>query len=173
MTPAFFEDVTHAVRETVEHAVGSALVAFAEAAVTAFAQVTGPEFVRTHSHAGADATADALAAIFVHDLGGAVASEVDASGVHVGAVRVDTRLVAFASGEHVASPIEKISVEHAFPLDLASRDVRAGELSASGTLTVKTTCAFDDRTGKPKPATSVEIALDAAWSSERKDAAVR
>ena len=94
------------------------------------------------------------------ELRGRIAADVDANGLEVGDARCKTHLVAFASGE-APSPIEDVSVEHAFAFELGA----VASLEVGAKLTLKAACGFDAESGKPKTSTETKIKLEFGWSS--------
>jgi hypothetical protein len=117
-------------------------------------------FVSGHATTGGNTLAQSLVTAFAGDLRGRIAQDVDANGLQVGDARCTTHLVAFASGEAV-SPVDDISVEHAFDFELGA--VAALDITAK--LTLKAACGFDAETGKPKTSTETRIKLEFGWCS--------
>ena len=155
-------DLSAEIRPAVIHAATAGLAAFGAAAALVLGEMATSNFIGGHATAGGDALARELVTAFGTDLLGYVAADVDADGLNVGGARVNTHLVAFASGE-AASPVDDVSAERVFPFELGA--VSALEIAA--TLTLKATSGFDAATRQPKkPATATKISLELGWAAE-------
>jgi hypothetical protein len=160
VNPHVVDDLASDVRTAVTEAATAGLAAFGAAAALALGEMAKSGFVSGHAATGGNTLAQSLVTAFAGDLRGRIARDVDANGLQVGDARCKTHLVAFASGEAV-SPIEDISVEHAFAFELGA--IAALEIAAK--LTLKAACGFDAATGKPKTSTETKIKLEFDWSS--------
>ena len=155
-------DLAASVRDAVIRAATAGIAAFGAAAGLVLAEMGTSRFSGGHATAGGDALAQSLRTAFATDLLGDAAPDLDADGLRVGGAHVQTHLVAFASGE-ATSPIDDVSAERAFPIQLGG----AGGLDAEATLTIKATCGFDAASRQPKkPATATKISLELAWAAE-------
>ncbi|HEV2738147.1 MAG TPA: hypothetical protein VGU66_06160 [Candidatus Elarobacter sp.] len=162
MNDRLSDDLAAEVRTAVMHAATAGLAAFGAAAALVLGEMATSSFVSGHATAGGDALAHELTTAFATDLLGYVAADLDADGLRVGGARVNTHLVAFASGE-AASPVDDVSAERVFPFELGG--VAALEIAA--TLTLKATSGFDATTRQPKkPQTSTKISLELGWAAE-------
>ncbi len=161
MNPPFVDDLASNVRTAVTESATAGLAAFGAATALALGEMAKSAFVSDHATTGGTTLAQSLVTAFATDLRGRIAEDVDANGLEIGDARCKTHLVAFASGE-ASSPIEDVSVEHAFAFALGA--VAALEVGAK--LTLKAACGFDAESGKPKTSTTTKIKLEFGWSSE-------
>jgi len=158
----FADDLASSVRTAVIHATTSGLAAFGAAAALVLGEMAASNVISGHATAGGDALAHELTTAFGTDLLGYVAADIDADGLHVGGARVNTHLVAFASGE-APSPVDDVSAERKFPFEFGG----VAALEAAATLTLKATSGIDAATRQPKkPVTSTKISLELAWAAE-------
>jgi hypothetical protein len=160
VNPQFVDDLASDVRTAVTEAATAGLSAFGTATALALGEMAKSGFVSGHAATGGNTLAQSLVTAFSGDLRGRIAEDVDANGLEVGDAHCKTHLVAFASGE-AASPVEDVSVEHAFAFELGA--IAALEVGAK--LTLKAACGFDAETGKPKTSTETRIKLEFGWSS--------
>ena len=162
MNDRLAEELSDSVRTAVIEAATKGMAAFGAAASLALGEMATSSFIGGHATAGGDALAESLRKAFATDLLGYVAADLDAEGLHAGGARVNTHLVAFASGE-AESPVDDVSAERAFPFELGG----VAALEVAATLTLKATSGFDAATRQPKkPATSTKISLELAWAAE-------
>jgi hypothetical protein len=160
VNPQFADDLARDVRTAVTEAATAGLAAFGAATALALGEMAKSGFVSGHATTGGNTLAQSLVTAFAGDLRGRIAEDIDANGLEVGDVRCKTHLAAFASGE-AASPIEDVSVEHAFAFELGA----IAALDVAAKLTLKAACCFDAATGKPKTSTETRIKLEFGWSS--------
>jgi hypothetical protein len=164
MSAGFVEDLAGNVRGSVAAAATSGLAAFGAAAALAVGELSNPAFVQ-NAASGADTLAAGLVKALGTDLVGRIAHEVDANGLSDGDVRIDTQLVAFASGE-VRSPVADAVVEHAFAFTLPN----IAGIGVEATLTLKAECAFAAKDASPKISTTTKIEVKFDWSSVSEEA---
>jgi hypothetical protein len=156
------DDLAAEVRTAVIRATTSGLAAFGAAAALVLGEMAASKFIGGHATASGDALARELTTAFAADLLGHVAADVDADGLNVGGARVNTHLVAFASGA-AESPVDDVSAERVFPFELGG----IAALEVAATLTLKATSGFDAATRQPKkPVTSTKISLELGWAAE-------
>jgi hypothetical protein len=156
------DDLAAEVRAAVIRATTSGLAAFGAAAALILGEMAASKFIGGQATAGGDALARELTTAFATDLLGHVAADVDADGLNVGGARVNTHLVAFASGA-AESPADDVSAERVFPFELGG----IAALEVAATLTLKATSGFDAATRQPKkPVTSTKISLELGWAAE-------
>ena len=162
MNDRFANDLAAEVRAAVVHAATAGLAAFGAAGALVLGEMARSKFIGGHADAGGDALAHDLVTAFGTDLLGYVAADVDANGLRMGGARVNTHLVAFATGEAM-SPVDDVSAERVFPFELGA--VAALEIAAA--LKLKVTTGFDAATRQAKkPATSTKITLELGWAAE-------
>jgi hypothetical protein len=165
MTSDFVDDLAGEVRRAASAAALSGLTTVATAAALAVGQLAS-SVSNERVNADADALGKSLITNFGRNVLGEVAQEVDAKGLSAGDVRMDTQLVAFASGQ-ATTPVSDVVIEHDFALPLAT----AGAFSASATLTFKATWTFAAKNTAAKKSTSTKIEVRFDWSSESADEA--
>jgi hypothetical protein len=161
MSAGFIDDLAGSIHRSVTGAATSGLAAFSGAAALAIGELANPAFIQSAA-SSADALASGLVKTFGTDLAGRIAHEVDANGLTDGDVRIDTQLVAFASGQgQAASPVADVVVSHPFAFALPP----VGGVDVAATLTLTATCAFDAKGDAPKISTSAKIEATLDWSS--------
>ena len=161
MSQHVVDDLASSVRTAVAEAATAGLGAFGAATAHALGEMTKSAFITDRAAHGGDTLAQSLVTAFATDLRGRLVEDVDANGLEVGDMRCSTHLAAFASGE-ARSPIDDVSVEHAFAFALGA----IAGLDVAAKLTLKAVCGFDAETGKPKTSAETKIKLEFAWSSK-------